>query len=100
MAETAFDKWLTSEPAYVPEEVDHWHVEERIHKRTGFVGPELDDGTCSGCGARIGAITRPHYANPDIDMGGFVGYWIMDEDQTVLWCEDCLVEYDGYQHVS
>ena len=75
-----------------------WHEEEKlIRQQYDFTPPELDDGKCSKCGERIGSITRPHWANPDIDMGGFVTYWIMDEDMTVLWCEDCLVEWEEQQ---
>ena len=95
MKMSAFDRWLTTEPPFDPIEVSGQHDEAKLERRIkGWRAPEFDNGSCSKCGETIGGFLAQSRVDPWRDVYKFYTYWIMDEDMEVLWCENCLVEWE------
>ena len=87
---TAFDRWLTTEPAFQPYFVD---ANTADHDDSFFDYAPADETVCSaeGCTAMIG-VWLDYDPETTADIPRFTPFYVMDEDHETLFCEDCHYE--------
>jgi hypothetical protein len=85
---SAFDKWLTTEPAWTPLWID---AAAANADDDFFVYAPPDETKCKRCGCPIGSWLG-YDRETTADTLEFTGFYVMDEEYTVLLCEDCAMD--------
>lgn len=91
MSESAFDRWLTTQPGFTPICIDSDNALLAEENRLGVTFAAADETSCAECDTRIGVYLTID-PNTDIDVVRFSLFWILDEDYERLVCEDCWEE--------
>jgi hypothetical protein len=94
MVSSSFDRWLTMERSTGPLEVTSSDYENDCELQE--IAPP-DEARCTRCNDIIGFYLD---IDPETtaDRPAFRQFWIMDEDATELFCEDCVIEVTEEVH--
>lgn len=91
MSESAFDRWLATEPGFKPIRINSDTELLAEELRIGATFAAADEATCRSCSDPVGVYLVPHPFY-DTDVPRFRSFWILDEDYERLVCEDCWEE--------